>query len=470
MRTAQIIFFVLSLTSPVWADMASDPVEGEKKAREALAKNLLKLSQSLDMKEGKYVESQASGKAFDPNSGNSSLSNTTIHYSVESTCQEWVGGQYCKKWFDPFFSPHGLGGDFSPLEGLVAQEWMARQTIDSGEHYRIWQIKREAGGANTDNEGKLDRSGITEWRLLPEVRQKIERIGEQTAVRQVALTYDDNAPKNQRAQTLPNMESLRMMASRWTKMFRNRLVSNLAEMRVGDKPTEFRLNEELPDCEAYVQAMQSQQEQTKSEERLEPQARLQPETLALDMQQRYRQCVALRQASIQMVNPTVADGKATPGDAESERIDMWRTRVNIAMIDGVGMDPNSIAKPSNAVLTRRDLASDLANWEDGGLRMKGKKSLTNRQQLQSYNNQLELAAVGMQEVAMRSANIADNSAYIKKFKIKNGQYNAVKLNSLTPEMRGELADTSMTKSSVMKTGGPENKLEQTAVELSITRR
>ncbi len=460
--------FVLLVTLGAQA-FGDDPASGEKKAQEALAKNLLKLSQSLDMKEATYEESKASGKAFDANTGNSFLSNTTIHYNVESTCQEWVGGQYCNKWLDPFISEHGFGADYSPLEGTVAKEWKARETIDGGGQYRIWQISRE-GGANTDSDGKLDRSGITDWRLLPEVRQKIETIGEQTAVRQIALTFDDDAPKNRQAGVMPNMESLRMMASRWTKMFRNRMVSNLAEMRVGDKPTEFRLNEEIHDCEAYVQAMKTQQEETRTEERLQPQGRLDVETLSLDLQARYKQCVALRAASVYDVNPTASGGSVASGDPESERIDKWRTRLNIAMIDRVGIDVNSIPKPSRANLSEADLTTKLAVWEEGGTKMRGKKAMTNRQQLQSYNNQLELAAVGMQEVAMRSPNIADNSAYMKKFKIKNGQFNAVKLNSLTPEMRGELAETSMKKSSVMKSAGPENKLENSAAELAITKR
>ena len=95
--------FVLLVTLGAQA-FGDDPASGEKKAQEALAKNLLKLSQSLDMKEATYEESKASGKAFDANTGNSFLSNTTIHYNVESTCQEWVGGQYCNKWLDPFIS------------------------------------------------------------------------------------------------------------------------------------------------------------------------------------------------------------------------------------------------------------------------------------------------------------------------------------------------------------------------------
>ncbi len=468
LKATLLICFLMTATA--FGGPVPDPAGGEKRAREDLSKLLLRLSQALDMKEATYEESKGGGgKSFDSNSGNSFLSNTTIHYYVQSTCQEWVGGQFCNSWLDPYIPEHGFGKDHSPLEGTVAQEWKQRQTIDSGSNYKIWQVERQGGGPNTDADGKFDYSGITDWQLLPEVRQKIEQVGEQTAARQIALTSDDNAPKNGAKYTMPNMESLRMMASRWTKMFRNRLVANLAEMRSGDKPTEFLLNEDRPDCESYQQAMQKMQEQTKTEERLEPQARLDMETLAMDLQTRYKSCVALRSASVNMVNATSSGGQVSEGDVEQERVDKWKTRLNIALIDRVGIDPNDLPKPSNGKISRRDISSELAEWSEGGEKIKRKRRLTNAQQLQSYNNQLELAAVGMEEVAMRSPNIANNGSFIKKHKIKPGQYNAIKLNSLTPEMREELADTSMKQSSVMK-GTPENKLEDNAAQLSVTRR
>lgn len=464
-----ILVLLPILAAPSYAEMAAAD-KGEKTAREDLSQRLLRLSQTLDMKEAKYEESGATGKAFDANTGNSFLSNMTIHYNVESICREWVGGTQCKQWLDPFISEHGFGGDYSPLEGVVANEWKQRQTVDSGEQYRIWQISRDGGGGNTDpKDKKFDRSGITDWRLLPEVKKKIEEVGEQTAVRQITLTYDDDAPKNGSTNVMPNMEALRMVSSRWSRMLRNRLVANLADMRVGDQPTEFLLNEERPDCESYVTQMEKLRNKVDGRDRYEIQAELDYRTEVLSLQQRYKACVALRNAPVDSTNPQAVGDQVAEGDPDSERIDKWRTRLNIAAIDRVGIDVNSLAKPRNAAVGRRDLASDMAVWDEGGQKIVRRKSMTNAQQLQSYNNNLELAAVGMQEVAMRSGNIVDNSKAIQKHKIRNGQYNAIKLNSLTPEMRGELKNTSMQQSGVMK-GTPENQLETTASQLAITRR
>ncbi len=460
----------LSLLGGAVPLLAETAAENENRAREELSKRLLKLSQTLDMKEAKYEESGASGKAFDANTGNSFLSNMTIHYNVESVCREWIGSTQCKQWLDPFISEHGFGGDFSPLEGVVAQAWKQRQTIDTSDSYRIWEVKRDGGGRNTDpRDQKFDRSGITDWRLLPEVQKKVAEVGEQTAVRQIALTYDDDAPKNGSTNVMPNMEALRMVASRWTKMFRNRLVANLADMRVGDQPTEFLLNEERPDCESYVNQMKALKNRIDGRDRYEMQAELHYNTEVLSLQQRYKACVALRKAPVDTANAQAVGDKVAEGDPESERIDKWRTRLNIAAIDRVGIDVNSLPKPSNAAVARRDLASEMAVWDEGGQKIVRRKALTNAQQLESYNNNLELAAVGMKEVAMRSGNIVDNSKAVQKHKIQNGQVNAVRLNSLTSEMRNELKETSMRQSGVMK-GTPENNLEQTASELAITRR
>ncbi|MBY0370561.1 hypothetical protein K2X33_07745 [bacterium] len=473
MRLSKILALLL-VAGPLFAGSSSDPAEMEKNARADLAKKLFKLSQSLDMKESKYEESAGQGKSFDNDTGNPFMSNTTIHYSVESTCREWVAsGTLCNEWLDPYISEHGFGADYSPLEGLVAREWMAKKGVDGGGKYRIWDIQRGSGssGSNLDQDGKLDRSGIVSWKLSDDVRKKVEDLGEQTAVRQMALTFDDDAPKRgvqDNKNVMPNIESMRMMASRWTKMFRNRLVANLADMRVADKPTEFLLNEDTPDCESYVNAMQTRQEQTKAQLRFEEQASLQPETINQDLQQRYQACKALRAASVKMVNAEANGGQVQAGDPNSERLDKWRTRLNIALIDGVGIDPNSVPRPQNAPLPVRDLASESAEWNEGGTKIVRKKMITNRGSLQSYNNDLELAAVGMEDVLARVPDMTDTTSQIRSHKIKPGQYNAVRLNSLTITMRDDMKGTVMTKSGVMK--GTETKLEDNATQLAVTKR
>jgi hypothetical protein len=360
------------------------------------------------------------------------------------------------------------GADSSLLESLVAKEWMKRKNIDSGNKYKIWNVERMAGGSNTDSDGKFDRTGVTKWALLPEVRTQIEQLGAKTAQRQMSITFDDDAAKN----TMTNTESMRMMASRWTKMMRNRLVSNLGQMRAGAPPTEFMLDEEKYDCDKYRAAMAKEQEDTRLEERLRYQPKLSPETRALELEQRYQMCMKIRKASVRMVNAKIMGDKVSSGGTEDERIDEWRTRLNIAAIDAVGVDVQSLPKPSYANLTREDLTSLLPEHEVGGLKLRRIQRMSNAQQLQSYNNNLELAAVGMKEVAMRTQNVVDRSDEIRKKKIQPGTRNAIELNSITPVMRRELASTSFEASAVMKKGNesPERNLEDTPAELTITKK
>lgn len=445
----------------------------ERRARELLANKLLKLSQSLDMKEAAFPESKGGGKDFNSNDGNSFTSNTTYHSYVWDYCMQWIGGRYCRKWLDPYVSAHGFTGDQSPLEGLVGQEWKRLKTDDDkaagqGGQYAIWNVERKDGGPLLDVDGKLDRNGLTKWELAQDVKKKVENVGEQTAVRQISLTYDDSTGKGDN--TMPNMESLRLMGERWTKMYRNRMVANLGELRAMDRGIEFALGEDKPTCRAYVEALKTEMEETKTEERIQAQAALDPETKAKQLQQRYDDCVKVRQADVQLVNPRVQDNKVQEGNPEEEQIDKWRSRLAIAAVDSVGINLNTLPKPGYADLSKDEQSSDLVEYGSGGLSAQRVRK-TNAEQLQGYNDNLERAAVGMQEVSARSGGyIVDNSEQIKSFKIEKGTMNAVQINGLTPEMKGELRDTGFPRTAPQPTqDDPAVNLESKPSELVVTK-
>src|SRR5258708_2619624 len=114
-------FVALIVPATVWADLR---FTNERNARDALANKLLKLSQSLDMKESSYPESGGGGaQDFNRNDGNSFTSNTTYHSYVWHYCLRWIGQRYCEKWLPPYVSIHGGNGDKSPLEGVVYNAW-----------------------------------------------------------------------------------------------------------------------------------------------------------------------------------------------------------------------------------------------------------------------------------------------------------------------------------------------------------
>jgi hypothetical protein len=438
----------------------------EREARRRLAEKLLRLGRSLDMKEASYPESAGGGgQSFNRNDGNSFTSNTTYHSNVWSRCLEWVGGQFCNSWLDPYVSAHGFGGDKSPLEGVVASHWQQRKTDgDSvGPTHVIWQVERADGGSNLDADGKFDLKGLADWRLLPDVRKDVEKVGFDTAVRQISLTYDDSTGKGEN--TMPNIESLRLMASRWTKMYRNRMVASLGESRAMSTGVEAALGEDVPDCDAYSTAVQNDQEITGIQERIQAQPVLQPETQAESLDRRVAACRALKAASVFAVNPTARGADLVKGDPNEEQIDRWKMRLNIAAIDFAGVDVSKMPRPGYGRIRQEDLSSELRDYNVGGLTFK-KVRRTPRQQIDGYNKALESAAAGMSEVASRSDFIKDNSKEYLKFRIRPTTMSAVRINDLTPEMRAELRGTGHPRSGPRNPQDPSLNLEQTPSELT----
>lgn len=462
----------LSAMAVIFAVACSTAVaksEQDTQASKKLADKLMKLSQSLDMKEARYPESKGGGgKDYDANTGNSFTSNTTYHSYVWDYCENWVGPNNCNKWLDPYVSSHGKDGDRSPLEGVVWEDYQARKQQGApaqADQYAIWQV-RSKGGAIIDQQGRLDRGQLAEFKLLPDVAAKIGKIGSDTATRQINLTFEEGEKE---ANTMPNMESLRFMASRWTRMFRNRMVANLGELRASDKPIEFGLGEDKADCDQYLAVLRTEMDRFRLEERLDVQARQEFDTRTTRLEQRYALCQKMRQQDVMAVNPTVQGDEIVEAGPNGEQIDKWRTRVQIATMDFVGIDPNALPKPADEEVKKEDYTQAMTEYGVGGL-PGGEKYMTNAEQLQGYNEALQDAAQGFKEVSARSGQIRDNSAEVLKYQIKAGTVNMVQLNSLTGEMKSELSDTGFPRTNDGGDRNPETYLERTPAELTVTRR
>lgn len=421
------------------AKTALSKADNESQARRTLASKLLRLGQSPDMKEASNRDSgdAGGGQNFNRNDGNSFSSDTTYHSNVWNYCMKWMGGRVCERWLDPYVALHGMTAERSPLEDVVARAWSATEKNIGKTVYKIWQV--ESNGPITDVDGKLDRSSLTRWELTPEVRQEVELVGTQTANRQMRLTYDEDA-EERKGNTMPNMESLRTMASRWTKMYRNRLVANLGEIRAGQQPIEFMLGEDKYDCDQYLAELQRDPDPMDVDPRLRTQPLLDPMTRGAEIEQRYQLCVKMKQQSVYAVNPVAQGDDILPGDKESEAIDAWRIRANIATIDFAGIDPNSIPKPSNSPLTQEDITSEVVDYEVGGKEFQTLR-MTNAQQLTSYNQALAEAAARSKAISVLSKNVPDNSEKISRWNINMQSMNLVELNGLTAEMKNELKDS-----------------------------
>lgn len=421
-----------------FAKVSISAANNEWQAKHKLAAKLQKLSQSLYMKEASNPDSAGGGgQSFNRNDGNSFSSDTTYHSYVWDYCMNWIGNRVCERWLDPYVSLHGMTGERSPLEEVVSLAWMANEKKVGNGVYKIWRV--ESKGPLTDVDGKLNRKTLKRWELTPEVRQQVELEGTKTANKQMRLTYDENA-EERKGNTMPNMESLRTMASRWTKMYRNRMVASLGEIRVAQQPIEFMLGEDKYDCDQYLAELKRDPDPMGGEEKIRTQPLLDFVTRNEQIQRRYDLCMKMRAQSVYSVNPVAEGNEIKSGGKEGEQIDAWRIRANIATIDYAGIDPNTLPKPSSASLSRQDITSEVADYEVGGKEYEMVR-VTNAEQIASYNQALAESAARTKALTNLSPNIVDTSQKISRWNVKTGSMNLVELNGLTPEMKNELKDT-----------------------------
>ncbi|MBI1860282.1 MAG: hypothetical protein HYR96_05120 [Deltaproteobacteria bacterium] len=380
-------------------------------------------------------------------------------------CLNWIGNRVCERWLDPYVAMHGMTAERSPLEAAVAQAWMANEKKVSPEQYKIWNVKAE--GSVTDVDGKLDRGGLSKWELTSDVKKQVEQVGTNTANRQMSLTYDEDA-EERKGNTMPNMESLRTMASRWTKMFRNRLVTVQGETRSAQQPIQFMLGEDKADCDAYLIDLKRDPDPMGVEERIRVQPLLDPLTRAEDLERRYNLCIQMKRQSVYAVNPTIQGDQVKPGSKEAEAIDSWRIRANIAAIDYAGIDPNSLPKPSKLALSKEDISSDVADYEVGGKEYQINRQ-TNAEQIGTYNQAVADSAARVKALSVLSPNLPSNDKEVNQWQIKTGSMNLVELNGLTPEMKQELKGTRhpAAEGNASPPQAPERDLETTPMELTV---
>ncbi len=439
-------------------------VADEMKPKQELATKLNSLSQDLDMKEVSFKDSLGGGgggKPVNSQDGNSFLSTTTYHSYVWDYCMKWVGGQTCQQWLAPYVSIHGAGSDKSPLEAAAYQVWQ-------GAKYGIWDMATSDGGSVFTSDGTLDRKRMSVWKLKPEVVKKMEKVGYDTADRQIYKTYNKNEAKN--PDVMPNIEALRVMAARWTKMFRNRIIANLGEIRANQPGIEFALSEDNPDCKDYLDELKRNPAQPNIEDRINPQNKLSLQytrAMVPKLQDRFKLCQQMLAMNAYAVNPRVYGHDIKAGDPKEEWIDSALYRANLAAIDRAGVDPRSmIPIDARVKISDNDVKQRIAQYATGGRNM-SVVSMFNADQLKLYNRSLASAAVGFKEVSARAPDfIQDKSGKVLGHKIAVGSINLVKLNDVTPAMRTDLKDTGLALAQAPN-NTPGDKLETVPTQLFV---
>jgi len=398
-----------------------------KTAKKELAQKLNAISENVNLKVAQVQGSGSqAGKEFNRNDGNAFSANTTYHSYTWDYCENWIGEDLCEKWLDPYVSQHGFTGDQSVLEGKVASLYQQMKETYKGDggKYAIWDIKLKSGESLKDEQGRLNRKALSQFSLSKEAREAIDSVGVEAARAAMAETFDEKDSKD----TMPNMEALRTIAKNLTISYRNNLVAKLGEIRRMKKGVEMTGGENYAGCDALADETDEHPKQ----------GELSDEAKNAGFEQRMQLCKQMMSASVSAVNPTVKDGQVVSGDANDEQVDEWRARVNIAVLDNLGVDPNSIPKPSDATLTEREISSEMISYSKDGTKEEIVYE-TPKAQIEAYNEMLETAAKQQAEISKSTIGHLPNLGQnITKNKITPGQVSAVEINGLTKQMKNEL--------------------------------
>jgi len=443
--------------------------ENEAKARERLAAKVLRVGQDLELKEGSFKESlNGGGKETNANDKNSFMSSTTYHSNVWDYCLKWAGARQCDEWLPAYVSIHGSGGDKSPLEGEVFAAWSQTrkkngQAADSQTEYGIWNIKAEGSPYKVD--GTLDREKLSEWRIKEDVRARVAKVGTEAAARVVSKTYENGEAKD--GSVMANMESMRMMAGRWTKMFRNRMLANIGEIRAMQPGIEVAQGEDIPDCSNYLNELRTNMDRTKMEDRIDPQNLLAIETRVKRIEDRLKLCQQAKQMNAYAPNVKPQGNEVKALGPKGERIDGALSRANLMAIDYVGINVGDIPIDERIKLQENDAKAGVTVWEKGGRKSK-LTMMSNAEQLKGYNRQLASAEVGFEEVAARTSFVKGKKGITSRYAIEKASMNAVKLNDMTPEMMQEVKKGGYPTS--VSDSHPGDNLETAPVELVVKKK
>ncbi len=450
--------------------------EMQRQGKLALAKKVLQISSSGTMKEARYDESKTGkGQQVDRNSGNPFPSNTAYHSTTRTTCMEWLDAdkKECRpgRELDPYVTPHGMDGgeDASGLESLIVKAYKDSQgkNSDTGGEYKIWDIQTRDGESFIDPLTKgFDSEKINHWSINEDLQKQIAEVGYKTALEETKQVKD--LGKGFEVAAAP--EILRTMASRYTKILRNRLATNLGENRASQKGTEILLNEEVYDNAQYAKQAKQVPGGDPLDIRLDNQLQLDFRTQTTSLEQRLENAQALKEADVRMPNAQAENGVVTPGNPNTEGFDAAANRLNIALIDRVGIDPNELIKPNDVNFTKKELAPIVGEYDENGNRKL--VNVTNADQLESYNEQLREAARGMADSA---AKFPGSTPYTNEaieqtlsFQIAPGTLNAVMINGRTKAMDADLQDTGVPRTSTPDSQSIERNLEVQPSQLTFS--
>lgn len=468
-RALAVAGFVVGLTAFAPLAHSSRLNFGDERASyERVARKIVRLLGTSELTVGQF---SSNAQQTDSNSKNPYGSNTTYHSRVYPICLRWVTAVLCERWLDQYVSEHGLGQgrntdpNLSPLEGTMASMWESlKRDIDATQvqpgqtiQYGIWSVTARGDRPllrvrDTVRRNTLDTEAIVDWRLLPEVEQAASQIGTNTADRAIQNMLDGAARDGK---TMPNLELLRATAATWTQLMRNRLVANLGEGRAAQDGIEFELSEAAATCESILAMGQTYDRNDKAPGLIPLPLRSLETRVNQDINVRAELCRQVREMPIYAVNPDVKGDQIAPGDPKREAYDQAVNRINIALIDFAGKDPNTMVRPEGVNFSVEDYSVELTEYAPGGQEFY-KYMRTNAEMLESYNAQLREAAARWRAASTYAPDYikAETADAIEGYQIARESKNLIQINGISESQKiGGLNQTSIASQPIYNRSG-----------------
>ncbi|MCX6103980.1 MAG: hypothetical protein NT000_12090 [Proteobacteria bacterium] len=446
-----------------------EPEEAEKKAKKELT-DLVQMANTNVETSVASTSDEAKNGSYNADDKISSLSSITYHTNNDALCLEGNGsgkpdGGNCKTWLDRNASEHGKESDSSPLERKIYQLWEGAKAKISETSYRIWNVALKAGERLRDEHKRLNLAGLRKYELNEEATKVAGELGERSADQALRNTLGPNAPKDGE-EVAPPPEALRAIAVNITRAMANAATAKWAGIQTAKKGIEVITNLDV-DAKKYKTEVEKKENSGSGYEKLLNQAALDVDTEGLSLEDRVARAEAIKKVDNSVINPEFEGDKLVSGDPNKEGYDEWAYRATLEQLSNPLSNAREMNHPEGIEISDRQVATALSVGSDSPEESQNPlkvKMLTTKEQIESYNRQLEIAARNMEAISAISSSFVNTGEKIRSNKLKAGE-TILTINDLTPFQKRELNKGVTT---IEENPNPKVQIPNTASQLTFT--
>lgn len=303
-----------------------------------------------------------------------------------------------------------------------------------------------AGGAQPakkkDAEAKEEPEKVERFTLREEAKPDVENVGVQ-AFKSVEKASRDKENQND-DKTLSNSTLLYEAAGRATDAWWNTTLANLGQRKINRAvKADIRpnLSEGLASCDAWgKKALQEKLAELQKSGKPDPK---EIQALQAEIKQTQDKCSQVSKLDYSTVNPKyepTEDGKGeklSTGDILKEDGFSRDLRNQLEVLGSAGKDVTKL-KTNWKYDAKEDKQEVTTGFDENTGEANQKEQLSVREQLESYNNQLDEAKKGFQGVKERFPQLEVNEKDIDNFKIEPESRSVMEINGLTAGMKDDL--------------------------------